>query len=250
MDQKIENNAGLALLRSRLYQLLAGAFLHPNEEFSKTVGDGSFCLEMAQLLKGIIQSKNPRLLDEWQQLAERTLSPEELLESYQQIFSHTISQSCPPCEMEYERTHVFQLTQQLADLSGFYRAFGAQLVERSGERVDHVAVQMEFMSWLTLKEAYFSQVENDEARKIIVDAQRKFFKDHLGRWAQLFLQKVLRQHPANFYRLIADSAVSFLEFEKNLLGVNPQRLRDTDFQLMPNFEDEQNCGIPESCPGC
>ncbi len=249
MGSNIEEDVRLTLLRSRLYQTLASALLYPDREFSLTVTTGRFSREIERLLKSVTGLKDRLLIKDWERMAKEVLSSEQLLNAYQQVFSHTISQTCPPCELEYERTHVFQLTQQLADLSGFYKAFGAQLVEKTSERVDHIAVEMEFMSWLTLKEAYFIQEENGDAQQIVADAQRKFFKDHLGRWAPLFLQKMLKQSPPEFYRIVAEAASSFLEFEKNLLGVNPRELRDTDFQSIPDFEEEPICGFSDSCPG-
>ncbi|MEE9187097.1 MAG: molecular chaperone TorD family protein [Bacteroidota bacterium] len=250
MDHENEENARLALLRSRLYQTLAASFLHPDKEFLESVATGRFFGDTEPLLKSVVRENGRELMEDWKQMARKGPTSEQLLNSYHLVFSHTLSQTCPPCEMEYERTHVFQLTQQLADLSGFYKAFGADLVEKSGERVDHFAVQMEFMSWLTLKQAYFIQEGNGEAQQIVTDAQRKFFKDHLGRWSPLFLRKLLRERPPKFYRLVAEAASSFLEFEKNLLGVDPQGGRDTDFQSIPDFEEEPMCGFSDSCPGC
>ncbi|MFQ5799322.1 MAG: hypothetical protein ACE5H0_11635, partial [Bacteroidota bacterium] len=117
MDREIEENAQAALLRSRLYQSLAVAFLHPNREFSMTVTTGRFFVELEPLLKSVIRSKDRQWIEDWQELVKEGVSSEQLLDAYQQVFSHTLAQTCPPCEMEYERTHVFQLTQQLADLS-------------------------------------------------------------------------------------------------------------------------------------
>lgn len=250
MNVEMEDKAWLALFRSKLYQRLAAAFLLPNKELSEAVTTGEFFAEIEQLLESVIRRKEGQPSKDWKRLATKRLGSDQLLNSYHQVFSHTLSQTCPPCEMEYERTHVFQLTQQLADLSGFYKAFGAQPVDKSGERVDHFAVQMEFMSWLTLKQAYFIQEENGEAQQIVADAQMKFFKDHLGRWAPLYLQKMLNQQPPEFYQLVAEAASSFLESEKNLLGVSPQQLRDTDFQSIPIFDEEPICGSSDSCPGC
>ncbi len=247
MNQEIEEKAEKVLLRSKLYQSLGVALLYPDTEFSAAVTSERFFQEIERPLRSLLGSRGDKLADECVGISKKGMSADELINAYQSVFSHTISQVCPPCEMEYERTHVFQLTQQLADLSGFYKAFGAQIVERTGERVDHFAVQMEFMSWLTFKEAYFIQEDRSEPRQIIVDGQRKFFKDHLGRWAPLFLQKVIKQQPPEFYRLVAEAALLFLEFERNLLGVVPQELRDTDFQSTPEFEDEPMCGFSDSC---
>ena len=249
MNRQIEEKAEKALLRSQMYQGLGAALLYPDKEFSVAVTSGRLFEEIERLLRRVLGSESEHLADEWVRIARKGMSSEDLVNAYQEVFTHTISQVCPPCEMEYERTHVFQLTQQLADLSGFYKAFGAQPVEKSGERVDHFSVEMEFMSWLTLKETYFIQEQKSEPQQIIVDGQRKFFKDHLGRWAPLFLQKVIKQQPPEFYRLVADAALLFLEFERNLLGVVPQELRDTDFQSTPEFEEEPICGLSESCSG-
>ena len=55
-------------------------------------------------------------------------------------------------EIEYVNTHGFNKTQLLADISGFYQAFGMQVMP--GERVDFVGVE----SFFAMRSAAFVAV--------------------------------------------------------------------------------------------
>ena len=66
---------------------------------------------------------------------------------------------CPAYETAY--AHPFSRQRELADISGFYRAFGVQI---EGERPDHLAVECEFASLLCTKEAIAGASGREEER--------------------------------------------------------------------------------------
>ncbi|MCB1364051.1 MAG: molecular chaperone TorD family protein [Rhodobacteraceae bacterium] len=70
------------------------------------------------------------------------------------VFGHAMSKDCPAYGGEYGQAHIFEKTQTLADVAGFYRAFGLALAEDAHERPDHIALEMEFMEFLCLKQAW------------------------------------------------------------------------------------------------
>lgn len=111
------------------------------------------------------------------------------------VFGHAVSKDCPPYGSEYGQAHIFEKTQTLADVAGFYRAFGLALAEGMHERPDHIAVELEFMEFLCLKQALAETEEHGPARvAVCVKAQRAFLGDHLGFWAFSFARR-LRQRP-------------------------------------------------------
>jgi TorA maturation chaperone TorD len=124
----------------------------------------------------------------------------------------------------YETSHVkgdaFATSQLLADLAGFYRAFGVDLADRR-ERQDHVAVQLEFLALLAAKEARAlaslfgtrdeggepeshrtetlppslspsadTRSRHEEGVGIVRDAARAFWKAHTGRFAPAFFSRL------------------------------------------------------------
>jgi TorA maturation chaperone TorD len=87
----------------------------------------------------------------------------------------------------------------MADIAGFYRAFGLDLSPHNTDRVDFLSTELEFLSFLSMKEAYAWKHQEDELAEICRDAQRKFLAAHLGRWIGVFVN-ILSQSTTNpFY---------------------------------------------------
>ena len=95
-------------------------------------------------------------------------------------------------ETEFGLPHEFRQSQEMADIAGFYKAFGFQVGGSRRERPDHMAVEMEFMYALAVKEAYALAQDQAENAELIADAQSKFMQDHLGKWVGVF-SEVLAQ---------------------------------------------------------
>lgn len=197
-----EQAISVPLARSRVYRFLSTAFLYPDEE------------TLPSLRKG---------LDELEAFASSLvgLSLVNLQAEYRRIFGHVISQECPPYEAQYGSSHVFQQAQILGDIAGFYRAFGLEVSDQAKDRLDHIAVELEFMYFLAYKEAYALVHHGEEAASSCREAQRKFFQEHLGRWAPLFFQLLGKKAQEGFYRKLASFAEAFLDEERKHLGVTP-----------------------------
>ena len=69
----------------------------------------------------------------------------------------------------------------MAALNGFYRAFSYH--PRAEDPIDHIAVEIGFVGYLRLKEAYARAVGDDDALAITRHALDAFLRDHLGPFA-------------------------------------------------------------------
>lgn len=87
-------------------------------------------------------------------------------------------------ETEYGRSRAMVKGNELADIAGFYRAFGFETGGNGvkAEMHDHVAVELEFYAILALKASALAEAGNFEGVEIVVDAQQKFLRDHLARY--------------------------------------------------------------------
>ncbi len=109
---------------------------------------------------------------------------------------------------EYTAENEFQRARSLADINGFYRAWG---LEPDAERPDSISCELEFMHYLIFKEI---NAPDKEKSKLSLDAQKKFFCEHLYPAAKKIIEKVLLLAEDGFYKRISQDLLQFLKTEK------------------------------------
>ena len=217
-------NSEIDFRRAQVYGFLSAAFLYPEENWTVDV---PFIQDASSDLNGV----KPGLDIEPLELAE-------LQRAHRLAFGLT----GPLCyETEFGLPHEFRVSQELADLSGFYRAFGFTLGGAVRERPDHVAVELEFMHVLALK-GWLAATEGDAAHaEACLQAQRMFLGEHLARWIDPFAKIIAEHAGGSPYMSLSRFAAGFIQADTERLGVAAGGLevsRPTPFD--PNF----------SCDGC
>jgi TorA maturation chaperone TorD len=129
-----------------------------------------------------------------------------------------------PYETEYDPLVGVRKGHELADLLGFYTAFGFKIGEAQREFPDHLAVELEFMSLLLLKVLYARQKGMAEAEELTRDAAAAFLRDHLGRWVEAFAERLQGETESASFRALARLLQTFLGEEGRLLGVTPMTI--------------------------
>jgi DMSO reductase family type II enzyme chaperone len=220
------------LARSRLYRRLADAFDYPTAEFADALRSGEWTTDVATaaatlpVLDGEDDTLEAACLDALTRLNERraSLTLDALESDFIGTFGHALSRECPPYETEYLGERLFYQSQQLADIGGFYRAFGLDVAETTHERLDHIAVELEFLHVATAREANAVNAGETENAKLCRDAQRTFVQDHPGRWVPYFTELVASVAPSATVRLFADVLRWFIAFETQYLETSPERI--------------------------
>lgn len=168
-----------------------------------------------------------------------TASPNE----YSSLFGPGPAADCTPYETEYcPSRDVTYRSQQMADVAGYYRAFGLKRSDSAKERLDHVSLEAEFMSVLISREMYaVTEGLGQERIQVCREAQETFFRDHLGWWLPAFGATLERQSRSPFYALFGSFLRGFAAAERAVLGLEPFE------ELVRPLQDESSAGVDDTC---
>jgi len=226
-----------ALARADAYRILASAFRDPDDPAGEDQLDLDALRSAAQEIGTPVDPDTWRAVDAIGQRGPRT-------SEHRAVFGHVVADGCPPYETEFGRRHVFGQSQELGDIRGFYEAFGVR-PRRGGERPDHAACELEFLSLLALKEAIALAREEDERQALCRDAATRFIRDHPGRWLAALAGRISQRAPGGGYAAIASIAAALVAGHARDLGAVPERLDPDD--LVPITEAADGfafeCGV-------
>lgn len=163
--------------------------------------------------------------------------PEHFEADYQNTFGLLMSKECPPYETEYcLQTFSVYRSQELADIAGYYKAFGVEPSRDQPERQDHIALELEFMSWLIGKAIHADRSDDANAAEnaeLCREAQRNFFKKHMVWWIPAFCaalelkvegvsdEKAGGSVSQSFYGCVARSLSAFVGLERKNMKIAP-----------------------------
>jgi len=172
-------------------------------------------------------------------------SPEALEKIYEDTFGLLVSCPAPPYEMEYVAAkETFQRSQSLADLSGFYLAFGLDTSRSMPERPDHITLELEFVASIIglerAAEADPDSTVRSDRIEVCRGARRRFLSEHLAWWAPTFARLLEVESPGGFYTAAGAFLSALLPAERALLGVPP-------CEAFVSVSQEER---PEACEGC
>jgi TorA maturation chaperone TorD len=230
-DVKTREQADELLARSLVYRFLAQAFSYPTRvSLEQLRGED---LELAAPAAAPLSEPVREALAAAGAALEG-LDSEATESAYRDLFSHIHSVDCPQYETDYTARDVWRQSNELADLAGFYRAFGLQ---EHTERQDHVATELEFMHLVTYKAAWATAQEDPDNARVCNEAAESFMRDHLLRWS-VGLSDRVHVRAATPYRELAALASAFLRDECDRLGFVPEGLE-------PIARDEEEPGLCE-----
>ena len=213
-----------SLARALIYRLLAAGYRYPELVTTDVIHEQIDAVSQA-LAVLYDASSNHRLAERLNALVELlekdTLA--ELEEEYVSLFSHAVQGQCPLYEAEYgESDERLQQPHELSDLNAFYRAFSLKLGDGIHERVDFIAVECEFAAFLCAKQAYAEEHGDTTLAEVAADAQRKFLRDHLGRWTPALARKIIDlTNDDSFYHALARFTIAYMTDDCKFLGVTP-----------------------------
>jgi len=221
----------LDLARESLYRFLAAALSDPRSRaFSAVlnVDNQVMAAAGAELLREEAQNDPVPLgfgerplgdLDLRDALAEIRRPLDDLLTQYDRAFGLTFARECPPYETEYcPNPESFFRSQQMADVAGFYFAYGLKTSREMPQRPDHIALELEFMAFLLAKRRLALDENTPQGvafAAVCGDTARTFFCEHLAWWVPSFATGLQRKAQSGPYASLGKVLAAFMPTERS-----------------------------------
>jgi len=252
-DVNTTESAAQNWARAVVYSGLAHGFRYPDPVLFELLADEERLQVWSSSLSLTVGGETEDPFSRFQRNAHcDTGTPEWSLEALQaahnSLFGHAVRGPCPAYEGEYGRSEISQRASQLADLAGFYEAFGMTIVDCDSRRPDWVSVECEFMSVLCARQAHGCETDDMQLCQRCRDAQRQFLKDHLARWVPAFARRVVEAEAHAFYTALAGVADRFVRMEADRCDIHagPRWLElrtvDVEAETSINCFDSVQCG--------
>lgn len=169
----------------------------------------------------------------------------DLQSEYISIFDNG-RDSNPIYETEYDRRRALAKGNELADIAGFYQAFGFALDSSQDgmEMLDHAGIELEFYALMLMKEIHLTETRDSNGAEIVTDAGAKFLKAHLGR----FIGSISRRpgvEASAFYGPVFAWCAGLIASECKRLDLEVIPADWVDGEALK--EEEMNCGLGGGC---
>jgi len=192
---------------SSLYNLLSKIF---NGDI-KAVNDPELWIELRQAVKTLSCNDLELGLASIEKLAGE-YSQDELMLEYTQLF---VKGEGKPYETSY-LSNPYGKNIELADISGFYKAFG---IRPKQDLPDYISCELEFMSLLCFKESYAIIHNLLSEADICREAQKKFLEQHLCRWLKDFDTHLSSCGKVKLYHKLASFTRNLVKCHATELGL-------------------------------
>jgi putative dimethyl sulfoxide reductase chaperone len=214
--------------RARLYALASMAFDRPDDRFEEAVLSGAF---EAQLLESAAAVGGDELEDAAESVVAASPADrdafEECASNWASLFGFEEGGNISQYQIEYSPGTLVTSTDVLADIAGFYGAFDLSIDDGNRERVDHLCIQLEFVSHLALQTAYLERDGDEDGIEIVTDTQGAFIEDHLGRWTGRFRETVEEEADSEFYRALAALVDALVDGDTDRFEIEPKQFEET-----------------------
>jgi len=245
MQTSASLTAGALLGRAALLRLLAQAFTYPADghryevrrQFERIARMDGRDLELCRALE--------RARRAWNRAADSALQ-----EEYARLFLARGLVSLH--ETAYgDGRRIAGRAAELADIGGFYTAFGLRMAEADPDLPDHLCSELEFYSLLLVKLAYADGGGWSPKREITRRAAAKFLGQHLGRWTGALTKEIRTHSAASPYRELAELLDALISAEIRRTKTRPALLNGRlprDFMQQDAFLCPRE-GLPEPVQG-
>ncbi len=207
--------AQTAARRSHLYQVLSLAFAFPDEDFHIAVCDGTFLSALNEVCRGLPYDLSDATVAE---LATGGASATEFESEYIRLFD--VGPAGPPCPL-YGGAYGGDRMKTMEEATRFYHFFQLRLSPDLRELPDHITTELEFLHYLTFREA--EAVENGVDASPLLRAERDFLARHLCRWVPRLDARLAKQDTLPFFPALVRFASTFFQRDQAYAGAAADR---------------------------
>jgi len=204
----------ISLARATVYRFLARCFSYPDMELTALfTGDGLAEIRDSWSTLGLDASEEMREITAWLAStgSERALA--ELQVEYTHLFVNAYPRiPTPPYSSVYldKDRHVWGPS--TAQAGRFYEEAGLCPSADFADIPDHIAAELEFVSYLVL-EQHKALTEEADAGRNMAELEERFLADHFLKWVPVFLDQVTASTESVFYGGVARLALRFVHLE-------------------------------------
>lgn len=189
-----------AAARSRVYQLLGLAFSFPDAEFFDSIRDGTLAAALDAACADLPYAASARP----DGLRGVDGSPDDFESEYIRLFD--VGTGRPPCPL-YGGAYGGDRMQAMEDAARFYDYFDLHLSQERRELPDHITTELEFLHYLTFREAELLQ--RGAAPDSLQRAQRDFLARHLCKWVPKMRARIAQQTTSAFFLALVQWSADF-----------------------------------------
>jgi len=198
------------LAAAEVYGIISSAFKYPEDDLMEYLRESVG--ELAEAME--LLSYEPETIEKGMAFANQGINAnaDEIRRSFNEFYTGRKQASLD--ESEYD-TAIFYRHQRIADIAGFYGAFGFEISVDAHMRPDFIGTELEFMCVLLLKRAYAIEQGWDEQVEICLEAERKFFSEHMEWWIPQLCETIRGASSCDFYRSLSNFLESFIHNESS-----------------------------------
>jgi putative dimethyl sulfoxide reductase chaperone len=205
------------LHRSLLYRLLASAFLYPDADVGSTICSDEFVQSLRRSADALGEDD---VVERIEHLRRAIGSPpdvgHDLAAEYVALFTRNVP--CSPYGSRYLVRDVMARPRVLAEVTGYYTAFGVRVDQDHPDLPDHIGMELEFLGYLLAKEVYASDAGWESRAAICRDARGRFLHEHMLLWIPSFRERLHEHARLLFYPAVADVVLAVLENDARSFG--------------------------------
>ncbi len=222
----IEEMLNITTYRNNIYGFLAVCLFNPAGKVGeKILREKTVMVRMVlDSLDKLSKTSFFEPIDCLNQLLNEEIDDLKLKVEYTKLFITSYPKvPCPPYESVYRTEDRLTMRESTLDVLRFYNRFKLNLSEEFKEPPDHVAVELEFMYFLTSEEVKAWRKGNQTEAYRYLEAEAEFLSNHLIKWIPNFCRCVKENGKILFYKSVTCFLEKFtemdLKFIRKLLNV-------------------------------